>query len=348
LSADVSKVNISIVQLGVFVRPAGAQLRSATDESAFANLWKEVGACIGYAKPDGWRFQIHKQGNVVTLFSRSGKNWTGEFHTVVEMIKTQVACEQVILDVEIVGFDQQGHHLSPSELRNASSYRCYLLDILYLHDKDLTNESTKERVALLWEYLHDACWGSLIFANYTPISSLEDLVDFYLDCQEKRHLGFDGAILKDLGMTYFKDVLKVKPSDTIDAVVAGAYFEGERVSKLLLVLPSPTEQGWKPIAIVAGFGSSWNAVWSACQPYVTTNRIRNLDFVAQKPDFWIIPKVVVAVQMTELQLGSKKYKVYAEGAKNCVLREDKGIDEATSFEQVYQIALSNERRKGSN
>jgi hypothetical protein len=55
------------------------------------------------------------------------------------------------------------------------------------------------------------------------------------------------------------------------------------------------------------------------------------------PDIWIAPKIAVTVKVTELKAG-KNYQVFGDGARNCVLREDKSPQEATSFEQVLQLA----------
>src|SRR5207245_282201 len=118
-----------------------------------------------------------------------------------------------------------------------------------------------------------------------------------------------------------------------------AYYNTEgRVNKLLLALPSHSDNSWKPVAKAAGSGSNWEAVLSACQPYMTTQRPYNLDYVHQKPHIWVKPAVVVAIQMTELQLGQKNYLIYAQAPRNCVLREDKGPYDATAFEQAYKQA----------
>ena len=333
-------IGFSTVHPGIFVRPAGALLRCAPDETALSSIWEEVGECFCYAKPDGWRFQIHKRGKVVNLFSRSGKEWTREFPTIVEMIQTELKCDEVILDAEIVGFNN-GRHLEPSELCNAPEHRCYLLDVLYLNGCDLTEESTKQRVELLWEYLGQTCQETLIFANYTLIRSLDALINFYKECRRRRCEGFDGVIIKLLDAPYFTDVLKVKPKDTIDAVVVGAYINEEgTANKLLLALPSLIDNSWKPIAKVVGSGLQWNAVWSACHPYLSNMCPHNLDYVPRRPNIWVIPKVVVSIQVTEFKLNQKNYKIYADAARECVLRKDKGPEEASSFEMVYQRALS--------
>jgi len=152
----------------VFVQPAGAQLRSAPDEEALIKVWDEVGKCLGYPKPDGWRIQIHKQGSDVKLFSRSGKNWTKEFPDIIQVILSQVKDDQIILDTELVGFDRHGRHLAPSKLRDASQYRCYILDALYFGGENLTSLPTQKRVRLMKDHLLDSLMISLFSLNTLP------------------------------------------------------------------------------------------------------------------------------------------------------------------------------------
>src|SRR5712692_7095320 len=177
------------VQPGVFVQPSGAQLRSVPNEASLIKVWEEVGECLGYPKPDGWRIQIHKRGEVVNLFSRTGKDWAKEYASIVQMIQTQVQDDQVILDTELVGFDQHGHHLEPSKLSNAFQYRCYLLDALYLNGRDLSLLSTRERVAFIREYLDGAFCSIISFAEYTFIKSQDDLIGLYRKCRLRRKEG---------------------------------------------------------------------------------------------------------------------------------------------------------------
>ena len=200
----------------MFVQPAGAQLRSAPDEEALIKVWDEVGKCLGYPKPDGWRIQIHKQGSDVKLFSRSGKNWTKEFPDIIQVILSQVKDDQIILDTELVGFDRHGRHLAPSKLRDASQYRCYILDALYFGGENLTSLPTQKRVRLMKDHLLDSFNDILIFAEYSSIEAKDDFVKFYQQCQARKAEGFDGTIIKQLDTQYFTDVLKVRPEETVE------------------------------------------------------------------------------------------------------------------------------------
>lgn len=323
---------------GVFAQPAGARLRGAPNDEALVKVWDELGECLGYPKPDGWRIQIHKIGKLVKLFSRSGKDWAWAFPSIVKMILNQVEEDQVILDTELVGFDHNGKHLIPSRLRYAHQYRCYLLDALYLRGESLTSFPTSKRVRLMRDYLRDTFQGSFTLAEYTSIESEEDLIKFYQQCLTRKAEGFDGAIIKKLDTPYFTDVFKIKPEETVDAVVVGAERRPQGAIKaLLLAVPCLERNSWVPIAKVARASTDWKAVWPACKLHILDKRPDNLENPSVMPDIWIAPKIVVTVKVTELKAG-KNYQVFGDGARNCVLREDKGPREATSFEQVLQLA----------
>lgn len=326
-----------IVEPGEFIRPSGALLRSASDENAVIKVWEEVKECLGYPKPDGWRFQVHKIGATVKLFSRKGIDYAGEYPSIVQMIRTQVKHDPAILDTELVGFDKYGHHLPPVRLRQATQYRCYLLDALYLNG-NLASLPTQNRVAFIRERLHDAFHGMFTFAEYTFIRSQNDLISFYQACLLKRKDGFDGTIIKRLSTSYFTDALKLKTEDSTDAVVIGAYRDGEiTLRSLLLAVPSHERKLWVAIAKVTRTNTDWDAVWRACQPHILDHRPLHLDEISDIPDIWIDPQVVVEVKMTELLLG-ENYLVRAEYPRKCTLREDKGPEDATSLEHILRVA----------
>src|SRR5262245_29103251 len=101
------------IQLGVFVRPAGAILRNVVDPADVASVWEEVGPCLAYPKPDGWRIQAHLLGETLFLFSRKGKDYTLTLSDVARALRQQIADWPAILDLEVIALDANGHHLAP-------------------------------------------------------------------------------------------------------------------------------------------------------------------------------------------------------------------------------------------
>lgn len=327
------------LQPGTFIRPAGALLRTAPDQVSLLEVWREVGPCLSYPKPDGWRIQVHKVGGIVKLFSRTGKDWAAQYPGVVRAVRTQITDERAILDTELVGFNGHGHHQTPAKLRRAAQYRLFVLDAMYLDEMDLTSRPTEERVSFIQDHLRSAFQGMLVCAEYTHITSLDEWLAFYQTCRARRMDGFDGAIIKRLDAPYFVDVLKVKPEDTVDAVVVGAYLDRDRtVRSLLLAVPEHQRKRWVPIARVAR-GRVESAVWAACQAHIRDRRPDDIEEPPDTPDVWFAPETVVEVTIQEPQ-ASTGYILRLEYPRKCTLREDKGPNDATPFEQILRTVPS--------
>jgi DNA ligase-1 len=334
---------------GVFVQPSGARLESVPNDDSLDEIWKDVeklGSCYGYPKPDGWRLQIHKSGDTVKVLSRRNIDYTKAFPSLVRIIRSPELQDQVVLDTELVGFNIYGQHLEPSKLRSAAQYHCYLLDALFLNGKDLTAWPTRERVPYIRQNLdnffsleHTLAENTILtLAGYTLIETRERLVEFYRDCRVRKNEGFDGAIIKWMDANYFDEVLKLKPEDTVDAVIVGAYLNDKgAVKSLLLAVPHQESNRWIPISKVTLHVSGWNAIWTACEPHIMDHCSDNLNDPPDIPDIWFAPKVVVEVKVTSVKDGIG-YPVQVVYARECSLREDKGPEEATSFEKLSQMA----------
>lgn len=336
------------VQPGTFIDPAGADLRivrwgetsareGSTIESSAIEVWRKVGPCLAYPKPDGWRIQIHKVGETIKLFTRKGADCTKTFPSVVQSILGKLPDERAILDTELVGFDSLGSHLEPNKIQCAARYRCYVLDALYLNGLDLTTLAAQERIPYVWEHLHEVFGGVFAFAEYTYISYQEQWLAFYQSCLDRRMHGFDGAIIKQLDAPYFVKALKVKPEETLDAVVIGAFLKGDVVNAILLGAPD-SQQRWVAIAEVHKNSVDWNNVWPACQSCIVDYRPPDLGYLPDTPHIWILPKVVVEVKLAEWRSSSSQYPLRSDRIKHCTLREDKGPEAATPLEQVLQLA----------
>src|SRR5205814_3719737 len=109
-----------------------------------------------------------------------------------------------------------------------------LLDGLYLNRRNLTPLPTQERVSFIKEYLDEAFQGFFAPAEYTTIASREDLIRLYQECRGRREEGFDGTIIRPLDVPYQASIFKLKPVDSIDVVVVGAYWNEERIVSSLL------------------------------------------------------------------------------------------------------------------
>jgi DNA ligase 1 len=332
-----------IVRPGVFTNPSGAKLWSAVDEDSAVKLWSEIRTFIAYPKPDGWRFQAHKIGEMVKIFSRAKIDWSNKFPRVIDLLSSRLAFDHAILDIELVGFDRYGRHLEASTLRKAEDYQCIVLDALQLGDENITSLPTSERLSIIQDRLKGSLRDRFSLAEYRRIGSADEWRLFYQMCLARMKDGVDGAIVKLLDKPYFTPVIKVKPEEPVDAVVVGAYREKKgadrKLISLLLAVPDQKRNLWIPIGRVNRNSSGWDIIWKACEPFISSHRPVDLESPPEEPDVWVSPKIVVSA-MIRWPSRSSSYAsgVKLEAVKECRIRADKSADDATSFEQVLQLA----------
>jgi ATP-dependent DNA ligase len=332
------------IRPGVFCVPPKADLRSIPEESPdketqMRKVWQEVSAGWGYAKPDGWRFQLHKVGDVVHLFSRSGKDWAGTYDPVVDFIRNHVVPESTVLDVELVGYNRKGVVQSSYRLQSASSFTCYVLDTLFI-GSDLTQLPIEERLVHLKRLLDASLSSNLVSADYRQIKSLEELSSFYHQCKDRAAEGYDGMIFKRKGCKYFSTALKLKQQDTIDAVIVGAFYskKGEIKSLLVAVLDDQYTQ-WIPIAKVDIRSIvDWDDVWESCKAMMIAEYPNGLYPPPDKADAWIRPSVVLEIEFRLIREGGKgSYLIHAEAPSKAYHRRDKGPNDVTTYQAARQM-----------
>ena len=111
-------------------------------------------------KADGYRAQVHVNDQNVTVYSRSGYDWTDRFPTIAEAAR-KLRVRQSILDGEAVVMGKTGvpdFQALRSDLSKKDSKRLVFLafDLLYLGGRDLRPRPYVERKRLLQTLLADA------------------------------------------------------------------------------------------------------------------------------------------------------------------------------------------------
>lgn len=112
-------------------------------------------------KFDGYRLQAHVQGRKVTLFTRSGLDWTEKFGEAVPEAFRKLALKDAIIDGELVVEGNGGasdFSALQADLSEGRSDRFvfYAFDLLYLDGKDLRATPLFDRKAALEKLLTDA------------------------------------------------------------------------------------------------------------------------------------------------------------------------------------------------
>jgi bifunctional non-homologous end joining protein LigD len=171
-------------------------------------------------KADGYRAQLHLNEGDVTLYSRTGLNWTKQFRAIARAAQ-KLKARQIILDGEAVAYGTTGlpdlQALRRELGRNHSgALRYHAFDLLYLDGRDLRQVQYAERKRMLKEVLRGAP-RELIYVEYLKADGRRV---FEHACK----LGLEGVIAKRRDSLYVSGrtenwiKLKCRKSDTFPIV----------------------------------------------------------------------------------------------------------------------------------
>ena len=208
-------------------------------EKTFADAFARTGTPVRLEyKYDGFRLQIHKKGNDISLYTRSLENVTKQFPEVVAIIKTNIKATNCILDGEALGYDAQTKQFKPfqhisqrirrkydiEELATQLPVEAHIFDILKLEDEDVLDRPQQERLALLQDIVV-VKEHHIQLVRGVEVHNEEEAQAFY---QESLSAGNEGIVIKDIKAPYepggrVSAWIKMKPTmDELDLVVVGA------------------------------------------------------------------------------------------------------------------------------
>ena len=189
-------------------------------------------------KYDGYRIIARKAGDDVTLFSRSGLDWTVRFPAIAQAMLS-LPCESTLIDGEvafvlpsgITDFKSLQEHIDSPH----PSIRYFVFDLLSLDGKDLRKKTLKERREALAKLMSaKGISNYLVYVDYVEGSGPEFLA------QAKAH-GLEGIMSKRADRPYIsgrgKDWRKVKCKQGEEFVIGGysrSDVRGKPFSSLLL------------------------------------------------------------------------------------------------------------------
>ena len=195
-------------------------------------------------KYDGFRVEVHKQGDRVQVFTRRLENVTKQFPDIVARVKEHVKCEECILDGEAIGINPKNKKYVPFQNISQRIKRKYGLeemtkklpvdvrffDIIMKDGEEMFGKTMQERHELLTKTVKE---GELIGVAHTLITSSEEAgKNFYARALEA---GEEGIFAKKLDSVYQPGVrvgnwIKLKNTmEPLDLVVVGAEWgEGKR------------------------------------------------------------------------------------------------------------------------
>ena len=233
------------VQVGKPIRSELCE-RLPTPEKVVEKMLK-VNAQLKY---DGFRVQIHKDGNKVTMFSRNLENMTHMFPELIEGTLKQVKAKTAILDTEALAYQKESEEFLPFqettkrrrkhnilEMAKTLPLRAFVFDVLYINGKSLIDTPLIERLEVLKKIVKT---DDILIPSIGKI--LENPKDLQLMLDDAISKGLEGVVVKKIDSLYeaggrnFNWVKLKRHSsgelqDTIDCVVLGYIFgKGKRTA----------------------------------------------------------------------------------------------------------------------
>ncbi len=369
--ANEGLASIENTQIEIFtpIKMMLAQRLSSVDEI----LEKFGNKCASEYKYDGERIQAHKSGNEIKLFTRNLENATLQYPDICDLIRT-LKVDKAVVEGECVAVDEAGSLRPFQELmRRRRKYEIsdmiekypitlFLFEILKRDEQDLIDQPYLIRRKLLKESVDET--DRLKIATTLISDNKSEIEDFFNTSIES---GCEGIIAKSTenqsvyqagarGWLWIKlkESYQSKLSDTIDAVVVGAYWgRGRRANvygTLLCAVKDNNDNNFKTICkLGSGFTDDnlaeivlkFEEIKRSSKPSSVNSIIK------PEPDIWFEPTYVIEIEGDELTLSPTHTAGFDKIRKNSGLairfprfknwREDKSAEDITTTDEIIDI-----------
>ncbi len=313
----VEKLNVTVG------RPIRSQLaeRLPTAEKVIEKL----GMVNSQRKLDGFRVQVHKDGDSVRLFSRNLEETTPMFPEIVEGTKKQIKAKTAILDCEAIGFNPASEEFLPfqettqrrrkygiAEMAIKIPLKAFCFDILYKDGKSLIELELKERLKILEQTIKA---GDVLMVEKGEMVSDVKRLQILLDDSISK--GLEGLVVKrpdskyEAGARNFNWVKLKRHSagelkDTIDCVILGYIFgRGKRAefgagSLLVGIYDSVKDEFVTVSKIGTGLtDEEWREIHKRADKIKVDHKPARVNSILN-PSVWIKPEIVIEVLADEI------------------------------------------------
>ncbi len=359
--AGIRKFEIEVMRP---VRPALAERLPSAEE-----IIAKLGKCAVDQKFDGFRAQVHKNGDEVKVFSRNLEDITHFMPEIVTAVK-KLKYKKMIFDGEALTYDEDTNTLYPFQITIqrkrkhnieavSENYplRLFVFDIMLLDERKLINEPYIRRREKIDE----------IFKNESTISKskiiiTDDAKELTRFFEETIGSGLEGVVAKKLDAPYSAgarnfDWIKIKRSyksqlsDTIDIVILG-YFKGRGaradfgIGAILGGIYDKKNDTFKTITKVgSGFSEEqFKELRKMLDDIKTANKPARIESI-MIPDVWVTPKYVITVKADEIT----RSPTHTCGMENGVgyalrfpratsfIRTDKRVEDVNTVKDIIEM-----------
>ncbi len=314
----------AVAQLDVQVgKPIRSELAERLPDAE--TVIKKMGVVDAQYKYDGFRTQIHKDGNHVSIFSRNLENLTHMFPEIVEGTRKQVQADSVILDAESLAYNPASEEFLPfqettrrrrkynvEEMAQQMPLKAFVFDILYKDGAPLIDMPMVERMKILEETIKP---DDILMLTANHIVRDAETLSLLFD--EAISKGLEGVVVKKLESPYEAGArnfnwVKLKRhsagalNDTIDCVLLGYIFgRGKRASLgagALLVGVYDKKQDMFVTVTKIGTGltdEEWRSIRERTKGLVVDHKPARVSSLIE-PSVWLEPEIVIEVLADEI------------------------------------------------
>lgn len=364
-------------KVGVPVRPELAQ-RLPSANAIVARL----GAVRAEPKYDGFRLQLHRDGDRTWAFSRRLENVSAMFPELTAALGRQLRVRRAILEGEAIVHDpstgrflpfqitmtrKRTHGVAEAALRHP--LRFFAFDLLYAGDKNYLGRPQSERSRRLAQCLKAGPRSPLQVTESLTTKNGSELEAYFAKMTRR---GLEGIVAKRPDAPYRAgargyDWVKLKRSyqsklrDTVDVVLVG-YLAGRGkraslgVGSLLAAVYDPAGDRFRTVAKI-GSGPSepeWKALRRRLDRLARRSRPRRVDSL-MTPDVWVEPRIVIEVLADEITRSPRHTCGKVKSGPGYALRfprmlngvrADKGPEDATTEAEILEMYGMQQRSTG--
>ena len=358
------------VTIGKPIRMMLAQ-RLATVEEIIEKL---AGKCSAEYKLDGERFQLHKQGNRIMIYSRRLENITYMYPDVVQLALSSIKAKNAIIEGEGVAIHPDTGELKPfqelmhrrrkykiEEMMEKIPAAVFLFECLYVDGEDLTPKPYTVRRARLNEIVEE----NPMFL-VTPSMVTSDPLEIERFFEEAISEGCEGLIIKSTGLdsiyragarswlwVKWKRSYQSKMIEPVDLTVIGAFMgRGKRAGTYGALLTAAYDEKDEVFRTVCKVGSGFTDEHLENMPrmfkiHTISHRHARVDSIL-KADVWFEPAIVIEVIGDEITLSPVHSCAFDEIREESGLairfprftgrwRPDKSPEDSTSVKEIIDM-----------
>jgi DNA ligase-1 len=286
---------------------------------------EKMGTVDAQYKYDGFRVQIHKNGDEIRMFSRNLEDMSNMFPELVVGARTQIKAKTAILDTEALAYQPESEEFLPfqettkrrrkhniEEVALKLPLKAFVFDILYADGKSLIDEPQSVRMEVLKKII---VAGDVLLPS--PGKVVDDAKELQLMLDDAISKGLEGVVVKRVDSLYeaggrnFNWVKLKRHSsgelhDTIDCVILGYIFgKGKRTAfgaGALLVGIYDKERDMFVTVSKIGTGltdEEWRSIKQRSKGLERDSKPARVNSLIA-PSVWVTPSIVIEVLADEI------------------------------------------------